>query len=74
MSNTYKSAGVDIDAGDALVERIRPMTAAHRRPEVVSGVGGFGGMFALPPGRYQEPVLVSGTDGVNGTRPGPARA
>jgi len=61
---TYKEAGVDIDAGNELVERIKPLVAATRREEVVSGIGGFGGLFALPPGRYQEPVLVSGTDGV----------
>ena len=61
---TYKDAGVDIDAGNALVERIKPIVAATRRPEVMSGIGGFGGLFALPPGRYREPVLVSGTDGV----------
>jgi phosphoribosylformylglycinamidine cyclo-ligase len=61
---TYKDAGVDIDAGNELVERIKPLVAATRREEVVSGIGGFGGLFALPPGRYHEPVLVSGTDGV----------
>jgi phosphoribosylformylglycinamidine cyclo-ligase len=61
---SYKDAGVDIDAGNALVERIKPLVAATRRPEVLAGLGGFGGMFALPPGRYREPVLVSGTDGV----------
>jgi phosphoribosylformylglycinamidine cyclo-ligase len=61
---TYRDAGVDIDAGNALVERIKPIVAATRRPEVMSGIGGFGGLFALPPGRYKEPVLVSGTDGV----------
>ena len=61
---TYKDAGVDIDAGDALVERIKPLAARTRRPEVISGVGGFGGLFALPPGKYKEPVIVSGTDGV----------
>jgi phosphoribosylformylglycinamidine cyclo-ligase len=61
---TYKQAGVNIEAGDALVERIKPMAEMTRRPEVVSGVGGFGGLFALPPGKYKEPVLVSGTDGV----------
>jgi phosphoribosylformylglycinamidine cyclo-ligase len=61
---TYRDAGVDIDAGNALVERIKPIVAATRRPEVMSGIGGFGGLFALPPGRYREPVLVSGTDGV----------
>jgi phosphoribosylformylglycinamidine cyclo-ligase len=61
---TYRDAGVDIDAGNALVERIKPIVAATRRPEVLSGIGGFGGLFALPPGRYREPVLVAGTDGV----------
>jgi phosphoribosylformylglycinamidine cyclo-ligase len=61
---TYRDAGVDIDAGNTLVERIRPIVAATRRAEVMSGIGGFGGLFALPPGRYREPVLVSGTDGV----------
>ncbi len=63
MGTTYKQAGVDIEAGDALVERIKPFAARSRRAEVLSGVGGFGGMFALPKG-YREPVLVSGTDGV----------
>ncbi|MDC0715139.1 phosphoribosylformylglycinamidine cyclo-ligase [Stigmatella sp. ncwal1] len=61
---TYKQSGVDIEAGDAFVERIKPYAARTVRPEVVSGVGGFGGLFALPPGKYREPVLVSGTDGV----------
>lgn len=64
MATTYKDAGVDIEAGDALVERIKPHAAKTRRPEVLSGVGGFGGLFAIPPGKYREPVLVSGTDGV----------
>lgn len=61
---TYKDAGVDIDAGNALVERIKPLVAKTRRPEVLAGLGGFGGLFALAPDRYREPVLVSGTDGV----------
>ena len=61
---TYKDAGVDIDAGNALVERIKPLVKRTLRPEVLAGIGGFGGLFALPPGRYREPVLVSGTDGV----------
>ena len=61
---TYKDAGVDIDAGEALVERIKPLAARTARSEVLTGLGGFGGLFALPPGRYREPVLVSGTDGV----------
>jgi phosphoribosylformylglycinamidine cyclo-ligase len=64
MGLTYKDAGVDIEAGDALVERIKPFAARTLRPEVISGVGGFGGLFALPAGKYREPVLVSGTDGV----------
>lgn len=64
MGTTYKQAGVDIEAGDALVERIKPHAAKTRRPEVLSGVGGFGGLFAIPPGKYKEPILVSGTDGV----------
>jgi phosphoribosylformylglycinamidine cyclo-ligase len=67
MSNkplTYKDAGVDIDAGNDLVERIKPLVQRTRRPEVLAGIGGFGGLFALPPGKYNEPVLVSGTDGV----------
>jgi len=61
---TYKDAGVDIDAGNELVERIKPLVKRTQRPEVLAGIGGFGGLFAIPPGRYQEPVLVSGTDGV----------
>jgi phosphoribosylformylglycinamidine cyclo-ligase len=61
---TYKDAGVDIDAGNELVERIKPLVKRTQRPEVLAGLGGFGGMFALVPGRYREPVLVSGTDGV----------
>ena len=67
MSNkplTYKDAGVNIDAGNELVERIKPLVKRTRRPEVLAGIGGFGGLFALPPDRYREPVLVSGTDGV----------
>jgi phosphoribosylformylglycinamidine cyclo-ligase len=64
MKTTYKQAGVDIDAGDRLVERIKPLAARTLRPEVLAGIGGFGGLFALPPGKYREPVLVAGTDGV----------
>ncbi|MDZ7923513.1 MAG: phosphoribosylformylglycinamidine cyclo-ligase [Marinagarivorans sp.] len=60
---SYKDAGVDIDAGDALVERIKSVAARTRRPEVLAGLGGFGALFELPKG-YKEPVLVSGTDGV----------
>ncbi len=61
---TYKAAGVDIDAGEALVERIRGAVARTQRPEVLGGLGGFGGLFALAGDRYTEPVLVAGTDGV----------
>ena len=60
---SYKDAGVDIDAGVALVERIKPMAAKTMREGVLSGLGGFGALFEVPK-RYQEPVLVSGTDGV----------
>src|SRR5277367_2844743 len=60
---TYKRAGVDIDAGDELVERIKPLAAATRIAEVVSDVGGFAGLCRVPDG-IEEPVLVSGTDGV----------
>ena len=60
---TYRAAGVDIDAGNALVERIKPLVKRTHRPEVMGGLGGFGGLFNLG-GKYQEPVLVSGTDGV----------
>jgi phosphoribosylformylglycinamidine cyclo-ligase len=60
---TYRAAGVDIDAGNALVERIKPLVKRTTRPEVMGGLGGFGGLFNLG-GKYKEPVLVSGTDGV----------
>ena len=60
---TYKAAGVDIDAGEALVERIRGPVARTRRPEVLGGIGGFGGVVRIPKG-YDQPVLVSGADGV----------
>ncbi|GAB2566054.1 phosphoribosylformylglycinamidine cyclo-ligase [Dyella jejuensis] len=60
---TYRAAGVDIDAGNAVVERIKPLVKRTFRPEVMGGLGGFGGLFNLGT-RYQEPVLVSGTDGV----------
>jgi phosphoribosylformylglycinamidine cyclo-ligase len=64
MSNiTYKEAGVDIDAGDELVDRIGPAVKATMRPEVLAGVGGFASLVALPEG-YREPLLVAGTDGV----------
>jgi phosphoribosylformylglycinamidine cyclo-ligase len=63
-SLNYKSAGVDIEAGNALVERIKPIAAKTRTAGVMAGLGGFGSMFELPLDRYKEPVLVSGTDGV----------
>ena len=63
-SLTYKEAGVDIDAGNALVERIKPLVKATSRPGVIGGIGGFGGLFELDLDRYRHPVLVSGTDGV----------
>lgn len=61
---TYRDAGVDIEAGDELVERIKPAVRRTLRPEVLGGLGGFGALFELPPGRWRHPVLVSGTDGV----------
>ncbi len=60
---TYRDAGVDIDAGDELVERIKPLVRRAQRREVLAGIGGFGALVELPPG-YQRPVLVAGTDGV----------
>jgi phosphoribosylformylglycinamidine cyclo-ligase len=60
---TYRDAGVDIDAGDELVERIKPLVRRAQRREVLAGIGGFGALVELPPG-YHHPVLVSGTDGV----------
>jgi phosphoribosylformylglycinamidine cyclo-ligase len=60
---TYRDAGVDIDAGDELVERIKPLVKRAQRREVLAGIGGFGALVELPPG-YRRPVLVSGTDGV----------
>src|SRR5580658_360320 len=61
---TYASVGVDIAAGDSAVQRIREHVASTARPEVLGGIGGFGGCFAFDPGRYAQPVLVSSTDGV----------
>lgn len=61
---TYRDAGVDIDAGNALVDDIKREAARTLRPEVVGGLGGFGGLFEMPPGRWRHPVLVAGTDGV----------
>ncbi|MFW5443808.1 MAG: phosphoribosylformylglycinamidine cyclo-ligase [Methylococcaceae bacterium] len=63
-SLNYKSAGVDIEAGNDLVERIKPIAAKTRRPGVMAGLGGFGSLFELPLDRYKNPILVSGTDGV----------
>jgi len=62
-SITYRDAGVDIEAGDALVEQIKPFAKRTMRPEVMGGIGGFGSLFAVP-NKFKEPVLVSGTDGV----------
>ncbi len=63
-SLSYRDAGVDIDAGNALVERIAPIASKTHRPGVLGGLGGFGALFELPLDRYRQPVLVSGTDGV----------
>src|SRR5512143_3544133 len=60
---TYKAAGVDIDAGNRFVEKIKPHVRSTFRPEVLTDIGGFGGLFRLQ-GKYKDPVLVSGTDGV----------
>ncbi|HLQ14160.1 MAG TPA: phosphoribosylformylglycinamidine cyclo-ligase [Steroidobacteraceae bacterium] len=62
-SYSYRDAGVDIDAGDALVERIKPLVKRTQRPEVLAGIGGFGALVEIPAG-YRRPVLVAGTDGV----------
>jgi len=61
---TYEAAGVNIDQGNKAVEMLKPLVARTRRPEVLGGLGGFGGLFALDKNKYQEPILVSGTDGV----------
>ena len=63
MAITYKDAGVDIDAGNALIDRIRPLARSTMRPEVLGGIGGFAALCRIPTG-LQEPILVSGTDGV----------
>jgi len=65
MSNglSYRDAGVDIEAGDALVEAIKPFARKTMRPEVLAGIGGFGALCEIPK-KYRQPVLVSGTDGV----------
>jgi phosphoribosylformylglycinamidine cyclo-ligase len=64
MALTYRDAGVDIDEGDRLVDLIKPLARPTLRPEVLAGIGGFGGLFALDLKKWKEPVLVSGTDGV----------
>ncbi|HET8538932.1 MAG TPA: phosphoribosylformylglycinamidine cyclo-ligase [Anaeromyxobacter sp.] len=64
MTLTYRDAGVDIDEGDRLVELIKPFARRTLRPEVLAGIGGFGGLFALDVAKWRQPVLVSGTDGV----------
>jgi phosphoribosylformylglycinamidine cyclo-ligase len=61
---SYRDSGVDIDAGDELVERIKPAARTTMRPEVLNGLGGFGALFQLDLKKWREPVLVSGTDGV----------
>ena len=64
VSLSYRDAGVDIDAGNELVERIKPAIKSTHRPGCVGSIGGFGGLFELPLDRYSQPLLVSGTDGV----------
>lgn len=61
---TYRDAGVDIEAGDRLVDDIKIISQATKRPEVLGGIGGFSALFELPLKRYKNPVLVSSTDGV----------
>ena len=61
---TYKASGVDIDAGDALVDHIKPLARSTNRPGVMGGLGGFGGLFDLKAAGFRDPILVSGTDGV----------
>jgi phosphoribosylformylglycinamidine cyclo-ligase len=64
LMTTYRDAGVDIDAGDEFVDRIKPLVRSTFRPEVLTDLGGFGGLFRLQAKKYEDPVLVSGTDGV----------
>ncbi|MBE8189964.1 MAG: phosphoribosylformylglycinamidine cyclo-ligase [Candidatus Thioglobus sp.] len=64
MALTYQDSGVDIAKGNALIERIKPIAKSTAIPGVLAGLGGFGAMFELPLGKYQNPVLISGTDGV----------
>ncbi|HEY1467101.1 MAG TPA: AIR synthase related protein, partial [Acidimicrobiales bacterium] len=61
---TYAAAGVDIEAGERAVDRIRSLVESTVRPEVLGGIGDFGGLFALDTGRYRQPVLVAATDGI----------
>lgn len=64
IQQSYKAAGVDIDAAEALVERIKPLARSTDRPGVMAGIGGFGGLFDLKAAGYQDPILVASTDGV----------
>ncbi len=64
LSLNYRDSGVDIDAGNELVERIKPAIKSTHRPGCIGSIGGFGGLFELPLDRYQNPIMVSGTDGV----------
>jgi phosphoribosylformylglycinamidine cyclo-ligase len=73
VATDYRTAGVDVDAGERAVALMRASVARTRRPEVVGGLGGFAGLFALDPGRYRRPLLASSTDGV-GTKIAIARA
>ena len=61
---TYRDAGVDIDAGNNFVKKIKPLIEKTLRSEVISDIGGFGGLFELSKNKYKKPILVSGTDGV----------
>ena len=63
-SMTYKDAGVDIEAGNRFVDMIKPLVKSTTRPEVLTDIGGFGGLFSLNKDKYKSPVLVSSTDGV----------
>lgn len=61
---SYKSSGVDIEAGDSLVSNIKPLVAATKRSGALGSIGGFGGLFDTKAAGYKDPLLVSGTDGV----------
>ena len=67
---TYRDSGVDIDAGDEFVDRIKPLVRSTFRPEVLTDLGGFGGLFRLQAKKYEDPVLVSGTDGIYSSQDG----